>query len=138
VQLRRLEEFIAARAQVASWYREALAAVPIVEMLGEVGYPARHAWHLLVVRVRPDRLTLDRNALMQALKDRNIGAGLHFKALHLHPLYRDGASAGRTRLPHATRASETILSLPLFPGMSRDDVADVAAALADVMDRHAA
>jgi len=134
VQLGRLEEFLEARTRIAAWYTEALSVVPGVEMLAPVPYPARHAWHLLVVRLHQ----LDRDAVMQQLLDRNIGVGLHFKALHLHTLYRVHLGIPPESLPHATRASESILSLPLFPAMTRDDVQDVADALAEVVRLRAA
>jgi len=137
-QLARLEEFSAARTRVAGWYREALGAVAAVEMLAPVPYPARHAWHLLVIRLRLDRLRVGRDAVMQELLDANIGVGLHFKALHLHRLYRERLGVRPGDLPHATRASESILSLPLFPAMTRDDVRDVTAALGEITRRHAA
>jgi dTDP-4-amino-4,6-dideoxygalactose transaminase len=133
VQLGRLEEFIAARTRIAAWYADALAPLPGIAMLAPVPYPARHAWHILVVRVRSDGLDVTRDGLMERLLDLNIGVGLHFKALHLHPLYRDRLGIAPERLPHATRASEEILSLPLFPAMTHDDVRDVADALATVI-----
>src|SRR5262249_46819424 len=82
VQLGRLEEFIAARTRIAAWYADALAPLPGIAMLAPVPYPARHAWHILVVRVRRDALNVTRDGLMQRLLDLNIGVGLHFKALH--------------------------------------------------------
>ncbi len=118
--------------------REALAQVPAVEMLAPVSYPARHAWHLLVVRLRLEALRLGRDEVMDRLLAANIGVGLHFKALHLHRLYREQLALGPDALPHATSASERILSLPLFPGMTREDVEDVTSALAEILRRHAA
>lgn len=135
-QLARLEEFVAARTRVAGWYADLLRHVPAVAMLAPVAYPARHAWHLLVVRLRLDALRIDRDDVMGALLAENIGVGLHFKALHLHRLY--GGDVTSAALPHATAASHAILSLPLFPAMTEDDVRDVADALAGVLRRHAA
>jgi len=135
-QLARLEEFVAARTRVAGWYADRLRNVRAVTMLTPVPYPARHAWHLLVVRLRLDALRIARDDVMSDLLAANIGVGLHFKALHLHPLYRDRAAA--TALPHATAASQAVLSLPLFPAMTEDDVRDVVDTLADVLRRHAA
>jgi UDP-4-amino-4-deoxy-L-arabinose-oxoglutarate aminotransferase len=137
-QLERLEEFVAARTQIAQWYAEALDDVPGVRMLGTVPYPSRHAWHLLVVRLTADALRIGRDAVMAELLDANIGVGLHFKALHLHRLYRERLGTAPQRLPEATRASASILSLPLFPAMTRSDVGDVTASLADITRRHAA
>jgi len=133
VQLGRLEEFIAARTRVATWYAEALRGMPGVEMLSTVPYPSRHAWHLLVVRVGRAR-----DVVMGRLLEAKIGVGLHFKPLHLHRYYRDRLGIAPEALPHATAASESILSLPLFPDMTRDDVRDVADALSDAIGRHAA
>ena len=138
VQLSRLEEFVAARTQAAGWYLGALAGLPAVEMLAPVPHPSRHSWHLLVVRLRLAELHVDRDTIMAALLEANIGVGLHFKALHLHRLYRERLGLTPGDLPEASRASESILSLPLFPSMTRDDVNDVAAALWDVVRRHAA
>ena len=138
VQLTRLEEFLAARARIAAWYEEALADVPGVELLGRVPYPSRHAWHLLVIRLRLERLRIGRDEVMEALLAANIGVGLHFKALHLHGLYRERLDIRPGALPHATKASARILSLPLFPAMTREDVRDVTTALEDIMRRHAA
>ena len=136
-QLARLEEFLDARARIAGWYRDALASIPTVEMLAPVPYPARHAWHLLVVRLRLEALGVGRDDVIDGLLAANIGVGLHFKALHLHALYRE-LGFGLDALPHATRASESILSLPLFPAMTPGDVHDVASALDEISKRHAA
>jgi len=138
VQLGRLEEFITARTRIAGWYEETLGAVPGVDMLETVPYPSRHAWHLLVVRLRLEETGVARDAVMERLIRANVGVGLHFKALHLHRLYRERLGIEPATLPHATRASERILSLPLFPAMTREDVADVAEALAGALRRHAA
>ncbi len=134
-QLARLEELVAARTRVAGWYAERLRALDAVTMLAPVSYPARHSWHLLVVRLGLDALGLRREDVIEGLLAANIGVGLHFKALHLHPLYREHAATAA--LPHATAASHAILSLPLFPAMTEDDVRDVVDALADVLGRHA-
>lgn len=137
-QLARLEALIEARTAIAGWYAEALHGVPSVEMLERVPYPARHAWNLLVVRLRLEAVRIGRDEVMSALLAANIGVGLHFKALHLHRLYRERLALPPGALPHATRASDQILSLPLFPGMTRADVRDVVEALDGAVRQHAA
>src|SRR5262249_59606022 len=101
---------------------DALAEVRGVEMLAPVDYPARHAWHLLVVRLPLEHLRVGRDEIMEALIAANVGVGLHFKALHLHRLYRDLLALPPDALPHATPASARIVSLPLFPGITPDDL----------------
>jgi len=138
VQLERLESFVDARTRVAGWYRDALAGFSTLAMLDPVPYPSRHAWHLLVVRLRLERLGDTRDAIMHGLLECNVGVGLHFTALHEHAFYRARRAPSAPSLPNATRASAEILSLPLFPEMTRTDVDDVAAALQQTVGRHAA
>ena len=72
---------------------------------------------------------------MAELKNLNIGSGLHYKAIHHHSWYRENLPVADTELPNASYASDRILSLPLFPGMSNQDAADVIHAVTDVIKR---
>jgi dTDP-4-amino-4,6-dideoxygalactose transaminase len=129
-QLRKLERMNAARAAHAAAYQSALANIPEVELPATSGgYAARHVWHLFVPRLHLDRLSISRDELMRRLREENIGTGLHFKAVHLHPYYREHYPQPEGALLHTEIASERILSLPLFPQMHPGDVEDVAAAL---------
>ena len=90
VQLERAEELLAARRSIAAAYSEgfrASAAADLLE-LPEDAVDGSHAWHLYIVRLRLDRLALDRAAVMAALSEEGIGASVHFIPLHLHPYYR--------------------------------------------------
>jgi dTDP-4-amino-4,6-dideoxygalactose transaminase len=85
-------------------------------------------WHMFQV-VLPERMT--RSAFMQALKDRGIGTGVHYPAMHLFTLFRRlGWKEGD--FPHAERIGRSIVSLPLFPGMDDADVERVVAAVDSV------
>ena len=134
-QLARLEEFNAKRAALAARYRERLAQVDEVLPLADPGYPVRHAWHLFVVRLDTDRSGLTRDEFMQALKERNIGTGLHFRAVHLQKHYVERLRIRRGTLPNTEWNSDRICSLPLFPGMTNDDVDDVVETIKDVLRR---
>ena len=81
-------------------------------------------------------LSIDRDAFMGELKKENIGTGLHFKAVHHHPYYRESLKIPSGELPNADYASDRILSLPLFPKMSMEDAADVVEAVKNVMTRN--
>ena len=133
-QLRKLERHNAARSAHAAAYRRLLADVPEILLPSETaGYAARHAWHLFAVRLELERLTLSRDEIMHKLREENIGTGLHFRAVHEHPYYQEAYPQGPGALPWTARASERILSLPLFPSMLPADVEDVAVALRRVI-----
>lgn len=133
-QLARLAEMNARRAQLAKLYQSQLGSVRHVRTLGTAAYEHEHAWHILVVALEPDALTLDRDAVIGALREAGVGAGLHFVPLHLLSLYRDLATP--QDLPAATEADRRILTLPLFPDMSDDDVGFVVDALDGVLRAH--
>jgi len=86
--------------------------------------------------VKIEDLTIDRDAFMAQLKGENIGTGLHFKAIHHHPYYRDLLKIQPGELPNADYASDRILSLPLFPLMTLEDAKDVVAAVKTVIARN--
>ncbi|MDD3886996.1 MAG: aminotransferase class I/II-fold pyridoxal phosphate-dependent enzyme [Victivallaceae bacterium] len=131
-QLKRIDAINAARTDLAMLYREQLADVPEVRPLADpVGYDFKPAWHLFVARV--DTPKIDRNAFMNELKLRNIGSGLHFRCAHLQKFYREAMNFRPGMLPATEYNSDHILSLPLFPGMTGDDVADVVAAIKDIL-----
>ena len=130
-QLARLDEFIACRAALAARYRELLAGVPEILPLADPACPCRHAWHLFIVRLDIERVGFGRDEFMRRLKQRGIGTGLHFRAVHLQKYYVSSMGLRRGALPETEWNSDRICSLPLFPGMTPEDVADVVAAIKD-------
>lgn len=132
-QLRRLDMLNARRAQLAALYREKLADIEEVRPLAVPDYPLKHSWHLLVIRLDIERAGMDRNTFMQALKARNIGTGIHFRAVHQQKYYRETLKPAPGGLPHTEWNSERICSLPLFPDMHADDVADVITVIKDTL-----
>lgn len=132
-QLRKLDDFIAKRTVLADYYNRELTALDTIIPPKPVSYPHRHAWHLYTPLVKVEHLTIDRDQFMAELKKRNIGSGLHFKAVHHHPWYRDYFKLPDGFLPVADYASDRILSLPLFPTMTLDDAADVVSAISDIV-----
>ena len=132
-QLRRLDEFNRKRALLAHRYRELLANIDEIVPLAVPSYPMRHAWHLFVVRLDTKRVGMDRETFMAELKKRNIGTGIHFKAVHRQKYYRETLQLPEGALPNTEWNSDRIFSLPLFPDMTLNDVDDVVAAIKEVL-----
>ena len=133
-QLTELEGFIERRTALALRYQRLLAGWPELELPGAPAYPHRHAWHLYAPLIVPEKAGLDRDAFMAALKARDIGTGLHYRAAHLYPYYRDRFGFARGDHPNAESISDRIVSLPLFPAMSEADQDRVVEAMRAVFE----
>lgn len=132
-QLAKLDNFNRRRAQLASTYDHLLRSVKAIDRPGRPYYEHSHGWHLYVIRLKLDRLKIDRDLFIDKLKKRNIGTGLHFKAIHLHRYFAGELGYERGSLPIAESASDRILSLPLFPDMTEKDAKDVVYAIKDIV-----
>jgi dTDP-4-amino-4,6-dideoxygalactose transaminase len=126
-QLPRLDDWIDARARLWQRYDRALGDLPLI-LPAAPDERMRHARHLYQVRVT-DRAPLNRDALLDFLHTERIGAGVHYRGVHLHPYYRDRYRIDPESLPAATAISNTTLSLPLSPKVTESDQDDVIAAL---------
>ncbi|MFP3913109.1 MAG: aminotransferase class I/II-fold pyridoxal phosphate-dependent enzyme, partial [Desulfobacteraceae bacterium] len=128
-QLARVDGVNEKRAELAEVYLQRLSGVDEVLPLSVSPATTRHAWHLFVVRIDTDRAKMSRDAFMERLKERNIGTGLHFRAVHLQKYYREVMGTKRGMLPYTEWNSDRICSLPLFPDMTVEDVEDVVEAV---------
>lgn len=133
VQLNRLEEMNAKRAELVALYREKLQDSPL-EMLSVPEYPHLHANHLFMVRVDKNACGIDRDTFMEKLKQKEIGTGLHFRAAHTQKYYRERYPS--LSLPQSEWNSATLCSLPLFPDMSNKDVIRVVDAINEILSEH--
>ncbi len=135
-QLKRCDAFHARRRLIASRYTEAFSNVQGLQVPA-AGDEMSHAWHLYVLRVEPEALTIDRDAFIRALSALDIGASVHFIPLHLHRYYRHKYGYFASHFPNASAASRRILSLPLYPRMTDQDVEDVIGAVRGIAEEHA-
>jgi len=134
-QLRRLDGFIRRRQEIAAMYDEAFSGLP--EILLPPRLPDRnHTFHLYPIRLRADRLDLNRSAFIDELRARNIGTSVHFIPLHRHPYYRDRFGCTPAQYPVAEEIYQGLLSLPLYPKMTDQDAADVIEAVKDIVAAH--
>jgi dTDP-4-amino-4,6-dideoxygalactose transaminase len=124
VQLDKIEEHAAIRARHVAIYEEGIAGLEGVESIGRDPRD-QHANHLFVVRIT----FANRDAVQQALGEENIGTSIHFLPVHRLSAYRDRMAPNQPPLPVTERAGDEVLSLPLSPAHSDDDVRDAVAAL---------
>jgi len=127
-QLRDLEGFIERRTELVNRYQEVLADWPQFTLPSEPGFSHRHAWHLYTPLVNEMEAKMNRDEFMARMKEKNVGTGLHYRAAHLYPYYREEFGFAPGDFPHAEDAGERIVSLPLFPSMTdaeHDRVIDV-------------
>jgi dTDP-4-amino-4,6-dideoxygalactose transaminase len=134
-QLSRLDANLARRRRLAAFYGRELARfeelrLPPADDPGHVS-----AWHLYVVRLRPERLAAGRAEVFAALRAENIGVNVHYIPVYRHPLYQR-LGLGRGPCPVAERAYQELLTLPLFPAMRDADARDVVRALDKVLARY--
>jgi dTDP-4-amino-4,6-dideoxygalactose transaminase len=136
-QLRRLEGFHQRRAAVARAYSEAFAGVAALEVPTERP-DVVSSWHLYVLRLRPEHLRIDRNAFIEALKERNIGTSVHYRPLHMMSYYANKYGYAEADFPVSRDAFERMISIPLHPRLTDDDVADVIDAVLGLVETHGA
>jgi UDP-4-amino-4-deoxy-L-arabinose-oxoglutarate aminotransferase len=132
-QLSRLQEFNRKRAELASLYLEKISGIHEILPLGIPCYQMKHSWHLFIVRLDIEKAGMDRDEFMRELKRRNIGTGIHFRAVHLQKYYTEAMQTRRGMLPNTEWNSDRIVSLPLFPDMTEKDIDSVIEAIKEVL-----
>jgi len=130
-QLGRLDQLLKRRAEIAQRYRSELAAVSELSLL-TVAPDVRHAWHIFPILLELERLTKDRRTILAALRAENIGVTVHYVPVYWHPYY-EARGYRRGLCPRAEHAYPRLLTLPLFPTMTEQDVQDVIAAVTKVL-----
>src|SRR6266478_4916571 len=130
-QLKKLGANLARRREIAARYTAAFQDLPGV-VPPNVRQDVKSAWHLYPIRVDAAQLSADRGQLLHALRSENIGVNVHYLPVHLHRYYRDQFGYQGGEYPVAERAYEQLISLPMFSGMSEQDVKDVLAAVRKV------
>jgi dTDP-4-amino-4,6-dideoxygalactose transaminase len=134
-QLARLPEMQLRRREIVAQYNEALGALDAVQLPVERPH-VESAWHIYALRLNLDALAIDRARFIEGLKSRNIGSSVHFIPVHLHPYYRDKYGFAPERFPIAFREYQRLVSLPLSPKLTDQDVADVIEAVEDIVKKH--
>ena len=132
-QLAKSDRMYARRKEIAHQYHQALRNHPAFDLPVD-RTDCQHAWHLYILRLNTEYLTIDRAEFYDELKRRNIGASVHFIPLHLHPYYRDKYGYSPDDFPVAYHEYSRALSLPVYSKMNDTDVQDVISAVLEIAD----
>lgn len=136
VQMDKLERQRVLRERIAAKYREAFSSLEELRLPVEP-ISGRHGWHLYIVQLELERLTIDRDTFVRELHARQIGAGVHYIPLHYLTYYQKQCGVRPGDFPAAERAFSRVVSLPFWPGMSDEEVAAVIRAVREVTQRSA-
>jgi perosamine synthetase len=131
-QLRRVRQRVARRREIARCYGNAFAELTGLIPLGAAP-GVSHAYHLYIVQLNLERLSCDRRKIFAALRAEGIGVNVHYMPVHLHPFYRERFHTRPGLCPVAEAAYQRILSLPIFPAMTQEDINDVIKAVKKVI-----
>jgi dTDP-4-amino-4,6-dideoxygalactose transaminase len=132
VQLGKVDRMRDARRHIAALYDDGFRDLLEIET-PVVRAGIDHAWHLYPIRLDLERLTISRGEFIAMMRERNIGTSVHFIPLHMHPYYRANYQSNSKDFPNASNAYERLVSLPIYPGMTDDDAAEVVAAVNEIV-----
>ncbi len=135
-QLARAEEMRQEREGIARRYLEALGGVEEIELPLE-DVDRIHSWHLFPIKLRLERLAINRNVFIEELKQAGVGCSVHWRPLHLHPYYRETFGWRPEDFPVATAMWERLVSLPIFPGMRDNEIEHVIRTVKGLCAHHA-
>ncbi len=134
-QLRKLENFTERRTQYAAMYNQAFSQMDELE-LPEAAPRGRHAWHLYALRLRLESLAIDRSRFIAELHRRNIGASVHFIPVPLHPFFKKWSDLPENQCPRALNLYPRLVSLPLYPAMTEQEVLYVARTVREIVNEN--
>ena len=131
-QLPRIDKYWERRKSIWVRYNEAFNDLPLF-MPAPVEPNAKHAYHLYTPLLDIDNLKITRDQFLDETTKKNIGVGVHYIALHLHPYYQDAFGYKRGDFPNAEWISSRTVSLPLSPKLTGEDVKDVTDAVVEII-----
>lgn len=134
-QLRKLEGFIETRTRYAHIYNSILADVEEFEIPPDKP-DCRHAWHLYTLRLNLAKLSLTRDEFINVLRQKGIGTSVHFIPIFLHPYFAAFAQRPENKCPRALALYPRLVSLPLYPAMTEEQVRYVAESAREIAWRN--
>jgi perosamine synthetase len=135
-QLKKLDDNLRRRREIAAHYAYAFQDFNSVTP-PTVRSDCSPAWHLYPLRLRLEKLNVDRSQVFRALRAENIGVNVHYIPVHLHPYYRNRFGSRNGEYPVAEGAYESLISLPMFHAMTDQDVDQVVEAVGKILKHYA-
>ncbi len=132
-QLDKLKSFQKRRREIVKIYDKELHTIEEITT-PFVKKSVKHSWHIYVIQLNLEKLKVDRNYIYRALREENIGVTVHYIPVHYHTFYQNKFGLKKGMLPNVEWLYPRLLTLPIFPKMSDDDVYDVINALKKVIN----
>ncbi len=133
-QLAKLDKMNKMREKIALQYSKEFSKIKELALPVVKSYATRHSWHLYPMHLKKGALSIDRSKFIEALKAEGILASVHFIPVHMHPFYQKTFGCKKGGYPAAEAFYEGEVSLPLYPGMSEQDVADTVEAVKKIVE----
>ncbi|QEY34478.1 DegT/DnrJ/EryC1/StrS aminotransferase family protein [Caproiciproducens galactitolivorans] len=134
-QLARMDEMQAARLKIAEVYQREFDKIDAIDPPFVPDYTT-HCWHLYVIRIVPELLTIDRDRFITELNERNVGTSVHFIPVTYMSAYTSRYGFKKGDFPNAEKHFERLISLPLYPTMSDEEVQYVIDAVKDIVEKY--
>lgn len=135
-QLKRAEEFQISRQNIAERYNVAFAQIPALQVPPDDSNTKVHSWHLYWLRLNLHKLSIQRAEFIKKLNERGISCSVHWMPLHLHPYYRETFGLSEGVFPISEREWPRLISLPIFPSMTDDEIDYVIEVVEDVVKQN--
>ena len=133
-QLPRIEEYHKRREEIWKTYNDAFRNLPVFLPVSPAP-KTRHSYHLYTLLIDIDKTPIKRDEFIDEMNKKKIGVGVHYRALHLHPYYRDTYGYKSGDFPNAEWLSERTVSLPLSPSLTNENVNNVTSAVQDIFSQ---
>lgn len=133
-QLKKCKSLYLKRKKIAEKYNKTFRKIEEISLLEQKTY-GTNAWHLYVIKLNLDKLQITRDKFIEELTKRNIGSSVHFIPLHLHSYWKETYELKSEDFPNATREYNRIVSLPIYPDMTKEDVNDIIFAVIDTVKK---
>ena len=131
-QLRKMPAFLETRRKLAAFYRERLGHLDELEQPPASDHDHDHSWHLYSLRLRLDKLRIDRDTFIDELYQRGVAASVHFIPVPLHSAFAQQSIAWQRDCPQAMQLYYRLVSIPLYPGLTAEESERVAEAVKEV------